>query len=645
MIKSFLKKSFKNCKINDFINPDETVAVGATLMAAKILKKTDNLISNFNLMDITPLSLGVEIINEDKNDKIKEEGGIMDVIIKRGSKIPYTNTKIYSTTQDNQTRVSIIIYEGESQFVKCNNILGRVELNGLPKRPKGQVKIKIKFFIDVNGILTVTSSEEDENGNTTISIETTIKNDMVNLTEKEIESLREKNKKYKTNKVDCRNIRAELKIYEDAYKELKSEEEKYDALINYIKVLENFIDSFNKNFDNETMIEKFYIYVKELFISYEKTLNMKEQIDRDENSYIKEKIMKNIKVYIDEFIMKNSGYLNSIVEAIKTIPKELFYEIITYIMEKLNTCGKNCLKKMEKFCRYNSLIYFERSKLFFEKYIQKMTNLTIIKKTEIKNNCKLQLETSSLYIKDIHSGAILLCSESFKQGKLISTGSGFTVNRKGLTFGLKDECEKNKIVLENYEKLYAELIKTNTNNIPEEEKKRIKMQEAICIANIIKINVKLLGNTNYKLYCELAEICLSRADDLNIDKNTEWYKEFLEIYDEIKEMNEQLQSINEIKDNIKAEHADEFTKLDNKFNRGRNIKDFINYILETTPYDGYEDDKKNKVIDNKKENELITYLKVKYHPNNYQLTDNPNKQLRYCKIEYIESLLNSLVLE
>ena len=89
-----IKKLFSNCKINDLIDPDETVAVGATLMAAKILNKKDNLISGFNLMDITPLSLGVEVINEDKDDKIRKEGGIMNVIIKRGSKIPYINTKI-----------------------------------------------------------------------------------------------------------------------------------------------------------------------------------------------------------------------------------------------------------------------------------------------------------------------------------------------------------------------------------------------------------------------------------------------------------------------------------------------------------------------------------------------------------------------
>ena len=224
MVKKMLKKIFKNSKINNSINPDETVAVGATLMAAKILNKTDNSISSFNLMDITPLSLGIELINENKGDKIRKEGGIMDVIIKRGSKIPYVNTKEYNTTEDNQTNVSIVIYEGESQFIKYNNILGRVELNELPKRPKGKVKIKIKFFIDVNGILTVTSSEEDEKGNIIISIETTIKNDLANLTEEQIEILRKKNEKYKKDIVTCRNIRAILKDYLNGYEESNGED-------------------------------------------------------------------------------------------------------------------------------------------------------------------------------------------------------------------------------------------------------------------------------------------------------------------------------------------------------------------------------------------------------------------------------------
>ena len=133
-------------------------------MAAKILIKKDNILSGFNLMDITPLSLGVEILNDSKEEEIKKEGGKMSVIVKRGSKIPYTNNRIYTTTSDNQTTASIIIYEGEKKYVKYNHILGKIDLIGLPERPKGQVKIDIKFFIDINGILTVTGTEETEDG-------------------------------------------------------------------------------------------------------------------------------------------------------------------------------------------------------------------------------------------------------------------------------------------------------------------------------------------------------------------------------------------------------------------------------------------------------------------------------------------------
>ena len=522
----------------------------------------------------------------------------------------------------------------------------KIELTGLSKKNKGEVKIKVKFFIDTNGILTVTGTEEEKDKSNSIEIK--IKDDKIKFNDVEIERLKKENENlYKKTKmikkIDYANIKETLKEFQDAYKEKEEEEdeeEKFDILLNYNNTLEEFISQFDKNFDNETMIEKFYIYVKELFISYEKTLNMKEQINNDETT--KNKIITKIREYIDEFLMKNSGYLNRLVEVIKTIPKELFYEIIVYIMEKLNEYGKNCLKNMQKYCRYKSLIYFERSKWFFENYIEKITNLAICSNQDISKNCKFQLETSSIYIKDIHSGAILLGQDSLRQGKLISTGSGFTINRKGLSVGTKEETEKNKIVLENYEKLYAECIKSNTRNLSKEEKERIKKQEAICIANIIKINVKFLGNSNYKLYCELAETCLFITKDLNIDDNTEWYKEFLELYVEIKDLNEHIQSINEIKDNIRRQYRNDFIVIDNKFDRGKNKEDFIKYILEKVPYDRYEEDKINKILDSKSESELIVYLKIKYFPDNYKLTDNPNRQLRFCKIEYIESLLNSL---
>jgi L1 cell adhesion molecule like protein len=116
-IKSLLKEYFEFVKINDTINPDEAIAYGATLMAAKILNIKDDSLKGFNLMDITPLSLGVNVKNNSTDPEIKKEGHIMSVLIKRYSKIPYSLTKLYETTQDNQTNIKIFIFEGEKNIL------------------------------------------------------------------------------------------------------------------------------------------------------------------------------------------------------------------------------------------------------------------------------------------------------------------------------------------------------------------------------------------------------------------------------------------------------------------------------------------------------------------------------------------------
>ena len=644
-IKAWLKKMFK-CKINDLINPDETVAYGATLMAAKILIKKEKMLLGFNLMDITPLSLGVEVVNEDEKEEIRKEGGKMSVIIKRGESIPCTKTRRYITVEDNQESVPIIIYEGENAFVKYNHKLKKKELTGLTKKPKGKVNIEVKFYIDANGILNVTGTEVDPNKSN--SIELKLKADMMNYTDEEIEEFRKKMKnitKIKMDKaLDYSNLKETLKEYLDSYNDCEDNEEKFEILNNYNNTLEEFIDLFDKdNFDNEIIIEKYYLYIKLLFISYGETLKLEEDQNNEE---IKNHIIKKTKEYISDFIMKSSGYLINLVEKIKNnFPKKIFYEIIVLIMEKYNERGKNCLKEMKKLCKYHSLIYFEKTKWYFEKYIEKITNLGVCDKT-ILNSCKLQKETSDIYIRDIHSGAILLLQDSQKTGKLVQTFTGFTKMRKGLSFGNEQEKEKNKIVLENYEKLLAECQNKNKlKNLSKLEKERIMKEEAICIANIIKINHSLLGNTNYSTYCQLGERCIFLAEKLGVDKNTEWFKEFMGIYHQIKELNKQMQipqSINEIKDNIRTKFKEEFTQIDNKFNetRNENIGEFIKYILETTPYNGYKEEK--KILEKKNEKDLINYLSIKYHPDGYELTDNPDKQLRFCKIEYIASLLNSL---
>ena len=338
-VKKIIENYFPNCPINDKINPDEAVAFGATIEAEKILHNNNESISNFLLKDITPLSLGTNILNKSTDPKIKGEGDVMSVIIKRGTPIPYSGSETYSTADDNQTGMVIDIYEGENTFIKYNHLLKKSNINGLKKRPKGQTKVIVTFDIDINGILTVNAKEKSENDDGQSMKPIIIKNDDVSLTPEKLEKLKEKNdqllKKIQNSdlapKVDYTNLKKTLKDYKDAYIESQKkkkeknnnsgeedeEEEEEDESLTYItnfnNTLEEFIDSFDidHNIDNETIIEKYYLYVNELFLSYIETLGIK-SIKGSQ----KKEIIKNIKKYIDKFINKNSDYLNKLLETL-----------------------------------------------------------------------------------------------------------------------------------------------------------------------------------------------------------------------------------------------------------------------------------------------------------------------------------------
>ena len=642
-IKTFLKEYFnikdkaknsEGTKINDSINPDETVAYGATLMAAKILIKQDANIAEFSLMDITPLSLGINVLNKSEDPEIKKEGHVMSVLIKRGSKIPFTFSKTYETSQDNQTNVIIDIFEGERKYTKYNHFLGKLELFDIPKKRKGDVKIEVKFFIDVNGILSVTATEKS----TGKSIGTRIKNDANALSDEEIKKIREKNQKLyektnaKTNKeLDYSNIKETLKEFQDAYKQTEDNDEKYDILKNYNEVLEDFIKLFDTKFDNETMVEKYYIYVKELINSYVKMLAMKEQITKGDQ----EQILKNIKEYIKTFAEQSTGYLDNLVELMKNENKKIFFEIVVIVIEELNNFGKKCLEERKKYCKYHSLIYFEKAYSFFKKYIVDFKNMMTCTK-DIREKCKNQVALSDSYIRDINSNAILLCDSSLKADQIIeSKMTGFTQNLLGLKITPKDEQEKYQIVLSNYEKMLIEMSNKNTK------------EKALCITNILKIAIRFLGDNNYKKYIKLGEDCEFIVRQLNLNKEESWYKEFEEIYKEIKENHEIIIKLEaEMREKIRNKYKSKFDEIDKKYSKKSGKLDFINYFLEIKPYPEFEKDKKEKGIDffSKYTPELIKYLATKYHPDKYPYTvDDEDSELNFCLIEYIDSYINKMI--
>ena len=622
-VKEFVKNFFVGkININDSINPDETVAYGAAIQAGKLMRHGSDILNDIILMDITPFSLGIETINENKDwFSAFLEGGKMSVLISRGTKIPVIKSNIYITTHDDQEECKIVVYEGENIFVRKNHLIGEFTLSNLPKKPKGEVKVNVTFEIDTNGILIVTGELYPQGMKKSIKII----NDK-GFNEKEITENINRTNNYLANREnkEIKNFKKEMGDYYKYYIESSNKNDKSKYILNFTKTLVNFIDTFEKE-GNDTLGNKYFLYIKTLFDAYRAFIQLN---DIDENE--KHIIINNSKKYLKILsTFKNTNYKNYIEllnfflidlsQEQKYKPIELrtsiedsrnfiLFDLVIYTIELLEEKAEKILSSNSKFSRYNSRYLFKNCIQISELFIKSDRELS--KFFEIKNRHKNVIEKCKAEIKKINANSLIEIDK---------------IKREGILFEKTENLKREEILimLDNYREAFQ-----NMEGVNDLE------SEAIILANIVKIKYKYLSSYNETDLRHLGEQSIHLALSLQ-GVNVQQFKWFVEIKNIVEELrrnfeDKEREEQKDFEKECKEKYKNIFDEIEEA--KKKTFKEFIEFILkEHPPYKSpirkgktLEEEWNNNEEDGKKK--FIERLSARYNPDNYPKNSQEEKK-------------------
>ena len=547
-IKEKLCEIFKEANINCDINPDEAVAQGASIFAAKMIDQGDSMINNILLFDITPLALGTSVVSDNLEEKAI--GLKMSPIIKTNSRIPISRECKYLNTIDNQKIMKIDIYEGNKKFVKDNHLIGFFDIE-LPPGPAKTVIVVIKLTIDINGILTVTATVESEGRSKTMIL----RNDRELISEEEFERIKNQSSQLSNNEVniDEKNYKNKINFYGKSYLEKTNKDEKIIQLKKYNSSIKEYMNTFNEfEFDNPTMNEKIFLYTKLLFESYNDLINYDEN-----NDSLKSEIKEQNKKYI-KLLFRIDPYCIIQLINIYKIRKELLYDLVLYVLELYYEKGIHYLKSNDNQKNYKARNEFMDGIKLYNKFIDEEITYYNLKSQSDKiiSNIKTKVNL-------IDSSVNLKINENNDNSNLFNNENNLDTDNI-LILSIK--------YYEYYDKHYTS----------DSDMQNIEM-ESFILANIVKIDYVYLKTENIDSLKHLekyAETSLSMAKSIP-NKNWEsipWYKELDNLLNKngikekikLKEITTNGEEV--VPQSVKAKINEKFNTLDNK--------EFLKYILD-----------------------------------------------------------------